>query len=368
MSDRLLVATRKGLLILDRTDQWRITGEHFIGQNAPMALSDPRDGTLYAALQLGHFGPKLHRSDDRGQSWTELNPPAYPEKPEGLEDVIAWSGTPVPWSVQLIWSLEPGGADQPGRIWCGTIPGGLFRSDDRGDSWEIIPSLWEMPERRQWAGGGYDFAGIHSICVDPRNSRHVTVAVSTGGVWTTHDDGGTWTLLGQGLRAEYVPPEATYNPINQDVHRLVQCPANPEAYWVQHHNGVFRSTDGAATFEEITNVDPSVFGFAVAVHPRDAQTAWLVPAVKDEFRVPVDRKMVVSRTRDGGKSWQVLRQGLPQDNSYDLVYRHGLAIDDRGTELAMASTTGSLWISQDQGDSWQTLNTHLPPIACVRFA
>lgn len=368
MSDRLLVATRKGLLTLERTHGWRLTSEYFLGENVVMTLADPRDGTLYGATQLGHFGPKLHRSEDGGQTWSELIPPAYPEKPADLEDVIAWSGAVVPWSVELIWSLEPGGLAQPGRLWCGTIPGGLFRSENRGESWEIVRSLWEMPERRQWAGGGYDYAGIHSICVDPRDSSHLTVAVSTGGVWTTHDGGATWNVQGKGLRAAYVPPELAFELIPQDVHRLVQCAASPDAFWVQHHNGVFRSTDGAATFIEITDIPPSTFGFAVAVHPEDPQTAWLVPAVKDQTRVPVDGKMVVNRTRDGGASWKTLRQGLPQENAYDLVYRHGLDVDESGQRLAMGSTTGSLWISEDQGDSWQTVSTHLPPIACVRFA
>lgn len=368
MSDRLLLATRKGVLIIDRTDQWRISGEHFMGQNAVQTLADPRDGALYAALNLGHFGQKLHRSDDGGQSWQEIEPPTYPEKPPDLVDVIEWSGTPVPWSVQLMWALESAGDDQPGSLWCGTIPGGLFRSTDRGASWEIVRPLWEMPERRKWGGGGYDFAGIHSVCVDPRDTRHVTVAVSTGGVWTTRDSGASWTVLGKGLRAEYMPPELAHEPNAQDVHRLVQSPSDPDVFWAQHHNGVFHSTDGAETFEEITNVNPSVFGFAAAVHPRDAATAWLVPAIKDEFRVPVDRKMSVARTRDGGKSWEALRAGLPQEQAFDLVYRHGLAVDDTGDRLAMGSTTGSLWVSNDQGETWETVSNHLPPIASVRFA
>jgi hypothetical protein len=114
-------------------------------------------------------------------------------------------------------------------------------------------------------------------------------------------------------------------------------------------------------------VPPSHFGFAVAVHPHDGDTAWLVPAIKDERRIPVDGKVVVVRTRDGGKSFTVLREGLPQQHAYDLVYRHGLAVNTSGETLAFGSTTGSLWVSEDQGDSWQCVSTHLPPIYCVRF-
>jgi photosystem II stability/assembly factor-like uncharacterized protein len=109
------------------------------------------------------------------------------------------------------------------------------------------------------------------------------------------------------------------------------------------------------------------FGFAVAAHPKDSRTAWFVPAIKDELRVPRDGAFTVTRTRDGGKTWDSLSDGLPQKDAYDLVYRHGLDIDDSGTQLTMGSTTGSLWSSENAGDGWTLLNAHLPPIYAVRL-
>lgn len=147
----------------------------------------------------------------------------------------------------------------------------------------------------------------------------------------------------------------------------------PRAKWAarpsaQHHNGVFRSTDGGANWHDVKALAPSRFGFAVAVHPGDPQTAWLVPADKDERRVPIDGKLVVARTRDGGRSFELLRRGLPEAPAYDLVYRHGLAVDPTGNMLAMESTTGGLWVSEDQGDSWRCVSAHLPPVYAVKFA
>jgi photosystem II stability/assembly factor-like uncharacterized protein len=115
-------------------------------------------------------------------------------------------------------------------------------------------------------------------------------------------------------------------------------------------------------------VSPSVFGFGVAVHPNDPLKAWFVPAVKDERRVPVEGKLVVSRTRDSGKTFEVLRNGLPQENCYDIVYRHALAIDQTGNRLAFGSTTGGLWTTDDQGDHWKEATMRLPPIHAVQFA
>ena len=260
-----------------------------------------------------------------------------------------------------------GGADEPGVIWCGTLPGGLFRSTDHGQNWQILRALWDHPKRKQWMGGGADLPGIHSICVDPRDSRRVWIAVSTGGIWFTEDTGESWTLRGEGMRAEYAPPEQTHDPIAQDVHCLVQCRAAPERMWVQHHNGIFASSDESQTFIEITGVEPSTFGFAVAVHPRDPDTAWFVPEIKDEKRIPREGKLVVTRTRDGGKSSEVLSKGLPQSHAYDVVYRHALALDETGERLAFGSTTGGLWVSEDQGDSWAYVTHTLPPVYAVRF-
>jgi photosystem II stability/assembly factor-like uncharacterized protein len=149
---------------------------------------------------------------------------------------------------------------------------------------------------------------------------------------------------------------------------MVQCRAAPERCWAQHHNGVFRSDDGGRRWSEVANVAPSVFGFAVAVHPADGDTAWFVPATKDERRYPVDGRVVVARTRDGGRSFEVLREGLPQQHAYDLVYRHGLAVDVDGRQLAIGSTTGGFWTSDDQGDRWRALDARLPPVHALAFA
>jgi hypothetical protein len=365
MSDRLLVSTRKGLFVLQREGEaWRIAREAFLGDNVAVTLADPRDGSWYAALDLGHFGGKLHRSRDQGRSWEEIAVPAY----GGGDQVVTGDGKPPqPATLRLIWSLEAGGATEPGRLWAGTIPGGLFRSDDHGQSWQLVRSLWDRPERSEWFGGGYDQPGIHSICVDPRDSRCLRIAISSGGVWRSDDAGETWKQTADGMFAAYWPGERARDPNIQDVHRLVQCRDAPDSFWAQHHNAVFRSTQGGGHWEDVANVPPSVFGFAVAVHPRRPETAWFVPAVKDERRFPVDARLVVARTRDGGASFETLGEGLPQVPAYDLVYRHGLAVDASGDRLAFGSTTGGLWTSDDQGDHWQALAARLPPIHAVSF-
>ena len=112
----------------------------------------------------------------------------------------------------------------------------------------------------------------------------------------------------------------------------------------------------------------SSFGFAVAAHPADPQIAWFVPAEAEQRRIPVGAALAVTRTSDGGKSFEVLRNGLPQRHCYDLVYRHGLAVADDGRTLLMGSTSGGVWLSEDAGDHWQTVSTTMPPVYAVCFA
>src|SRR6266481_3105162 len=210
MAERLHVGTRKGLFELARRNgAWDIVETHFLGDPVSAVLA--QGDTVYAALDLGHFGAKLWRREG-ADAWQELAAPAFPPKPEHAAD------DPHPWSLGKIWVIEPGGV--PGWLWAGTMPGGLFRSDDGGESWLLNEPLWFMPERRQWQGvAGGEQPGISSVLIDPRNP--------------------------------------------QDIHRLARCAAYPEIVWCQHHNGVFRSEDRGHNWHEITAIRPSKFGFAV---------------------------------------------------------------------------------------------------------
>ncbi len=353
--DRAWVASRKGLVELRRRrGGWAVERTSFLGEPVTMLLPPGPDGRMLAALNLGHFGVKVHASDDAGATWHEVAAPTYPEQPKDA---------PGPaWKLQLVWSLEQTGA----TVWAGTIPGGLFRSADFGASWQLVDSLWHREERLGWFGGGYDAPGIHSICPHPERPDELLLALSCGGAWRTHDGGASWQQTAHGMRADFMPPEMAGDPNIQDAHRVVRCAAEPHVLWCQHHGGIWRSTDAGASWHEL-KAEPSSFGFAVAVHPQRADTAWFVPAIKDERRVPVGGALAVTRTQDGGASFEALREGLPQRDCFDLVYRHGLDVGADGRTLLMGSTTGHLWASDDGGERWQLVAAHLPPIAAVRI-
>ena len=367
MARTLMVSTRKGLFEVGKTRRgWEVTDSHFLGDTITLSMRDPRDGTDYAAFHHGHFGVKLHRRDKGKKKWKEITTPVYPTKPETLVDLDGW-GKPVKWTTQMVWALETGGPSQKGVIWVGTMPGGLFRSLDRGMTWELMESLWRHPSRNKWLGGGADIPGIHSICVDPRDENVVRIAVSCGGVWVTKDAGETWKQSAHGMKYDQGPPEESGNPETQDPHMMVQCAADPSKFWVQHHCGIWKSVNDGVTWKEV-KAKPSSFGFGVVVHPKDPNTAWFVPGIKDEKRIPVDGALVVTKTTDGGKTFRSLKKGLPQKNAYDVVFRHGLAIDDTGKCLAMGSTTGNVWVSENGGEAWKQVTGNLPQVYAVRWA
>lgn len=367
MSDILILGTRKGLILFEKHgSEWRFKSEHFKAQPISYATRDPRTGALWAAIDHGHWGSKLHRSDDLGATWREIPAPVFPEDAQIYTGFPGGERAPQPAKLSYIWLIQPGGADQPNRLYIGAEPSALFQSDDGGETFTLVEGLWNRPERKDWwFGGGRDHPGVCSICVDPRDSTHVIIGISVGGVYETHDDGVTWEARNAGLYANYLPDP--HSEFGHDPHFMAISPSNPDVLWQQNHCGVFRTADSAKTWTDISQEGgPVYFGFPIALDAKDDQTAWVVPAIDAEYRTAVDLALCVCRTTDGGKTWTALREGLPQHYAYDVVFRH--ALDIHGDRLIFGTTTGNLYLSDNRGDSWLCLGGNLPPIYSVRFA
>lgn len=360
MKSTLLIGSRKGLIIARKTQgRWQLTDVHHEGIPVSIAWADPRSGTWWSCFDHGHWGVKMQRSEDEGRTWAEVTAPAYPEGAEIKEG--------VPATTRYLWAMQQGGHDRPGRLWVGTEPGGLFRSDNSGNAFHLVDSLWNHPSRTggQWFGGGRDHAGIHSVVVDPRNSDRVLIGVSCSGVFETTDGGVTWQGRNQGLRADYLPdPSSEYG---HDPHILVAAPTHPDILWQQNHCGIFRSTDGGSSWTDISEPEGNArFGFALSVATDNPNQAWVAPANSDVTRVALQRKLCICRTDDGGRSWTTFRKGLPQDFCFDIVYRHALVSD--GDDVLFGTTTGNLFASGDRGESWSTLANYLPMVYSLHLA
>ncbi|MFW6079711.1 MAG: WD40/YVTN/BNR-like repeat-containing protein [Gemmatimonadota bacterium] len=348
----LLVGTRRGLFTLrsdPERERWRVSGPALEGREVYHAVFDPRDGdTAWAATRHDVWGAHVHRSDDRGERWRTLEAAPSHADERGLD---------------AIWHLAPGPADSPDTLLAGIQPAGLFVSHDAGASWRPFPALDGHPTRDAWqpAGGGL---ALGSIAVDPRDTDRIYCAVSAGGVYRSDDGGESWTPRNRGTRADFLPD--TRPDAGQCVHRLVLHPAHPDRLYQQNHCGAYRSDDRADHWTEITDGLPSDFGYALAVDPHDPDTAFVVPETSSHMRATVDGRLRVYRTTDAGASWTAMTEGLPQRHAYVSVLRAAMdtdTLDPCGVYLGTSG--GHIFASRDRGESWELVAAFLPRILSV---
>jgi photosystem II stability/assembly factor-like uncharacterized protein len=347
---KAFLATRKGLLVLKPTASgWEIERAHYDGVKVTYVAKDPHRPWVWAGLNHGHWGPKLSVSKDKGKTFADVSVPKFPEG----------SGT----SVAGYWAIT---RDKQGRLYCGTAPAAIFYSDNDGQDWKLNEPLFNQEGKDKWFSGGAEGGScLHSILVDPRDDDHLIAAISVGGVLQTYDRGKTWSYQNSGLKAYFMPDHN--DPISQDPHLVEMAPSNPEVLWQQNHCGIFKSDNSGKAWQDLSKSKglQSAFGWAVVIDEEDAEVAYTIPALSDETRVPVKKKLVVQKTTNGGKSWTVLNKGLPDKNCYDIVYRHAFA--KSGKQMLFASTTGHVYFSKNSGQSWKQMKHQLAPVYAVKF-
>jgi len=367
---KLLVGTRKGAFIYtadDRRLSWDVAGPMMGGWSIYHMSSDARDGKprVYAAANHAVWGPAVAKSDDGGHSWDKSS--------EGL-GFPSGSGL----AVEAFWHVTPGHQGEPGVVYVGGVPGGLFRSDDWGRSWRDVDAITRHPYRQYWASvpGG---TPVHSILVDPRDPKHVYISLSGGASHVTTDGGQSWHMFthhavatNEGARiffsqtAANVP--AGWDPAAvSDVHAMRMDMKQPDRLWAQTHFGVFRSDDGGRAWTDVTPGLPSFHGFPIAVTKRAPDAVFVVPLEvgTDNLRV-CNGQFTIYRTRDAGATWEPLIDGLPGPLDYQSAYREAIDTDGLDPEgVYVGTSNGQLYASLDAGDHWQRLPGTLPPVLSV---
>jgi len=369
----VLVATRKGAWLFhgDSTRRtWRVDGPHFLGHVISHLVLDPRDGkTLLAAAKTGHLGPTVFRSTDRGRTWKEATrPPAFAKAPEGEKGR----------AVDHTFWLTPCHANEPNAWYAGTSPQGLFRSDDGGVTWDPFSYINEDAQYREWMGtaqdGTPDGPKLHSIIVDPRDPKHLYFGMSGGGVHESVDGGRTFAPLLKGMEVVQGFGFDEAQPTFHDPHCVRMCPSNPDRLYQQNHCGIYRIDRPSNEWTRIGRSMPKRVGdvgFPLVVHPRDDNTAWVLPMDGNDVwpRTSPEGKPSVYVTRNGGRTWQRQDNGMPEKQAWWTVKRQAMAADAFDpVGLYFGTTSGELWMSRDEGKRWMCIARNLPEIYAVETA
>jgi hypothetical protein len=351
MQRTIVVGTRKGLYLVsaDNDGATAVEGPLLPGWQINHATVDPRSGTLLAATNSFHFGGQVHRSTDRGESW---------ERAEGL-------GLPEDSGLTLgaTWHVEPGRADEPGVVWLGAEPACLFRSGDGGAKFDVVESVLEHATRDRWNPGAGGLI-CHSVTLDPSAPDRVTIGISAAGVFRSDDGGASFSPKNAGTAADFMPDDP-YPEVGQCVHKVLAHPARPGRLWQQNHCGVYRSDDAGESWQRLDgNGLPSDFGFGLGLDPADPEVAYVIPEEGAGNRVTSDGRLGVYKTTDGGSSWALAADGLPEP-AWSVVLREAVGFD--GSGLAFGTQSGFVYARRHDGP-WVETARHLPPVLSVEIA
>ncbi len=359
----LLVGTKKGAFIYYSNHNrlhWEVNGPHFLGSIVHHMVMDPRDNkTILVSAKTGHLGPTIYCSTTLGKTWGEAKtPPAFHQSDD---DSLVVDHT--------FW-LTPGHHSEPNVWYAGTSPQGLFRSEDTGNNWVGVDGFNKNPMRSEWIGGMGDGTPdgpkLHSILIDPRDKNHMYISMSGGGTFESLDQGDSWNPLNKGVVADFIPgptPE-----FGQDPHCVAFNPDSPDRLYQQNHCGIYRINRPSKSWERIGDNMPDDIGdigFPITVHPRDPNTIWVFPMDGTDVwpRVSPDGHPAVYCSNDAGDSWYRQDVGLPLRQAWFTVLRQAMTHDHLDSVgLYLGTSSGTIWVSDNEGNSWRQLTIHLPYI------
>lgn len=367
----VFAGTTTGLYVFEsdaRRRRWRRRGPYLKGHSVNHFGWDPKTRTIYAAT----FDDGILASRTYGRSWTPLN-----------------GGLPI----HKVWAVAVNPKD-PDDLWAGTHFSYLFHSHDRGRTWTLMQGYLKAPgKENRYGDWGFGTTGnaIHGIHFDPKDPKRVYVVSSTDhGAVRTDDGGETWEYIRKGVfewcpvagRTEHNRPvseeerarsaEQHLSQVHSCTHRVGISLSATNILYRQQHCGVYRSEDFGASWQDISAGLPDRHGFPLAVHARDQDTVFVVPAYQGKgckkHNSCIIGPLEVYRSHTAGRSWEKLTEGLPR-KVHCVVLRQAMDIDAlQPAGLYFGTTTGEVYGSATEGDSWVQLGKRLPRVQGVTVA
>ncbi|MDP9161100.1 MAG: exo-alpha-sialidase [Acidobacteriota bacterium] len=383
---RVLVGTRKGAFILTsdgKRDKWDVSGPHFAGWEIYHVKGSPAEpNRIYVSQTSGWFGQLIQRSDDGGKTWHQPGTPPGEPAPSGppmaasnkfVYDTSPGTGAPMtthqfydgkphPWEFKRVWHMEPSLTD-PNSVYAGIEDAALFLSTDGGENWKELAGLRGHGTGPQWQPGAGGMC-LHSIILDPSDSKRIYIAISAAGAFRSDDAGATWKPINRGLHSKYIPDPTAE--VGHCVHHIAMNPSRPGVLFMQKHWDVMRSDNAGDSWKKISGNLPTDFGFVIDVHAHEPETIYVVPIKSDGEHYVHEGKLRVFRSRTGGNEWEPLTKGLPQKDCYVNVLRDAMAVDSLDKcGVYFGTTGGQVYVSPDAGDNWSPIVRDLPAVLSV---
>ena len=243
----------------------------------------------------------------------------------------------------------------PGLFYIGVNNGGVWQSTDYGRVW--TPIFDEQPT-----------GSIGALAVAPSDPNVIYVGSGEGlqrpdlsvgdGIYKTTDGGRTWLHLG--LREGQQIPAILVDP--KDPNRVfVAVLGHP--YGPNPERGIYRSTDGGATWLQVLAKDENTGGMDLAFDPVDPTTVYAVLWAARQAPWEIGSSWTLSannglyKSTDGGSTWRQLTTGLP--GAQDNLGRIGLAVapsDGKRLYAVVGARNGGIYRSDDAGESWRRVN------------
>lgn len=337
--DTLLVATLTGALRLERAapgQPWTLTGRMLGDFQISALLHEPRSGRLFAGT---HGNKGFWASDDDGRTWRQLK--------NGLTS-------------DHVYTIAVQYRGDRTVLFVGTEPAMLFRSDDLGESFTELPAMKDVPDTDKWRfPPPPHIAHVKQVCFHPTKPETYFVCIEQGALLKTIDDGKSWVEL-----HGYEQPDMDIK-FRHDAHRVVQPLDRPSDVYFCAGEGLYVSHDEGATWLQLqSRFDRIGYPDALFLDPRDQRTLYMGGAgeAPEEWRNTRNALAGVIRTRDGGRTWDELKNGLPapvRGNIEAVAHHHA------GDYLAIVAgtATGEVYLSDDAGESWSCIASGLPPIS-----
>jgi photosystem II stability/assembly factor-like uncharacterized protein len=333
---RLLVGTADGIVVLERASAnaaWQPTGRMLEGRHISSLLFEPRRGGLFAGAHNGG----LYASLDGGQTWAR--------KMDGITQ-------------EHVFTLASTERDGQTVLYAGTEPAYLFESTDYGETWRELPALRNVPETEAWIfpAPPHD-AHVKDVTFDPRDTRTMYVSIEQGALLKSTDAGQTFREL-----KEYSRPD---DKVYRDLHRLVLRPSNPDQMYFTGGAGLYYSADGGERWEHLSDHTARIgYPDGLQFSPVDDQVLFMAGAHRDpgSWRQSHDANAALGRSRDGGRTWEILTTGWPghmRGNAEAL----SMGVWPGGFALFVGTTDGDVFASEDAGDTWTRIAGDLAPIS-----